>query len=282
MIIYAISYLNMNKFVDKIAKWLSSIKTAVIILSLVILASASGTFIPQGLADYEYMRRFNQPAYHLLRFFGFTDIYHSWWFIVLLILLWCSIFICTLKRLKFNPSTQLPTVITHLGLLIILAGALVTRILGEKGFMIIYEKHNQDTYIDTDNKFKTLNFKIYLDDFSLKDFRSKVVIHKQAQEILRETIEVNRPLSYQGYSFYQASYGRDNFNGMGKYKALSQPLKLAESLGRRPVSWWTGLEVVRDPGVPFVWCGFILLNLGIILRFYFRPNALYLKRYIDN
>jgi cytochrome c biogenesis protein len=182
--------------------------------------------------------------------------------------LWCSIFICTLKRLKFKPQT-FPTTITHLGLLIILAGACVTGILGEKGFMIIYEKHNQDTYIDAHNKFKTLDFKIYLDDFSIdyyddakkearpgvsagagfiKDFRSKVVIRKQDKEILKETIEVNRPLRYKGYSFYQASYDRDNFK-------------------------WTGLDVVKDPGVPFVWCGFILLNLGVILRFYFLPAA---------
>lgn len=119
--------------------------------------------------------------------------------------------------------------------------------------MIIYEKHNQDTYIDADNKFKTLDFKIYLDDFSIKDFRSKVAViespsgDRQAQEILKETIEVNRPLRYKGYSFYQASYDQDNFK-------------------------WTGLDVVRDPGVPFVWCGFILLNLGVILRFYFSPG----------
>src|SRR3989338_724241 len=241
-----LAYLNMNRFIDKIAKGLSSIKTAVILLSLIILVSAIGTFIPQGL-----------PA---------TDIYHSWWFIILLVLLALSIFICTLRRLKFKPQT-LPTFITHLGLLLILLGALITGIFGEKGFMLIYEKHNQDTYIDADNKFKTLDFKIYLDDFSIdyyddakeparpgasagtgfiKDFSSKVVILKQDKEILKETIEVNRPLKYKGYSFYQASYDQDNFK-------------------------WTGLDVVRDPGVPFVWSGFILLNLGVILRFYFLP-----------
>lgn len=228
-------YLKMNRFIDKIVNGLSSIKTAVILLSLIILICAIGTFIPQGLPHYGY------------------DIYHSRWFIVLLFLLWCSIFICTLKRLKFKPQA-FPTIITHLGLLIILAGAFVTGILGEKGFMLIYEKHNQDTYIDADNKFKTLDFKIYLDDFSVKDFRSKVAVieppsrGKPAQEILKETIEVNRPLRYKGYSFYQASYDQDNFK-------------------------WTGLDVVKDPGVPFVWCGFILLNLGVILRFYFRPKV---------
>jgi len=263
----------MNKFIDKIVNTLSSIKTAILLLILIILASGIGTFIPQGLPHYEYLpvgqagiRRFNEPAYRLLRLFGFTDIYHSWWFIVLLILLWCSIFICTFRRLPLQRKT-FPTFITHLGLLLILLGALITGIFGEKGFMLIYEKHNQDTYIDADNKFKTLDFKIYLDDFSIdyyddakeparpgasagtgfiKDFSSKVVILKQDKEILKETIEVNRPLKYKGYSFYQASYDQDNFK-------------------------WTGLDVVRDPGVPFVWSGFILLNLGVILRFYFLP-----------
>lgn len=256
----------MNKFIDKIVNTFGSIKTAILLLIFIILASGIGTFIPQGLLPGGYLRRFNQPTYNLFRLLGLTDVYHSWWFIVLLILLWMSIFTCTLRRLPLHRKT-FSTFITHLGLLIILAGALVTGILGERGFMLIYEKHNQDTYIDADNKFKTLDFKIYLDDFSIdyyddakkqarhdssagagfiKDFRSKVVILKEDKEILKETIKVNRPLTYKGYSFYQASYDQDNFK-------------------------WTGLEVVRDPGVPFVWCGFILLNLGVILRFYFLP-----------
>jgi cytochrome c biogenesis protein len=30
---------------------------------------------------------------------------------------------------------------------------------------------------------------------------------------------------------------------------------------------WTGLEVVKDPGIPFVWSGFALFCLGMIFNF---------------
>ena len=227
----------MHKFHHKIVMALGSIKTAVCILTLIILACAIGTFIPRG------------------------DIYHSGWFIGLLGLLWCSIFICTIKRPKLRPQA-FSTVITHLGLLVILLGALVTGIFGERGFMLIYEKHNQDTFIYAGDKFKTLDFKIHLDDFSIdyydeankpqrfvKNFSSRVTVIEQDKEILKDTIKVNHPLKYKGYSFYQSGYDQKNFK-------------------------WTGLDVVRDPGEPFVWCGFILLNCGVILSFYRRAKAI--------
>lgn len=225
----------MKKFLDKVLKYPSSIKTAIILSLLIILASAVGTFIPQGL------------------------VYRAPWFIMLLLLLGLNIFFCTLKQIRFQAKTS-PTVITHLGLLLILIGALITGIFGERGFMLIFKNHNQDTFIDADNKFKTLDFKIYLDNFfidfyddannlgrSIKSFKSKVTIFERDREILKKTIEVNHPLTYKGYSFYQASYDQNDFK-------------------------WTGLDVVKDPGVPFVWLGIILLNLGVFLRFYLKPK----------
>jgi cytochrome c biogenesis protein ResB len=77
----------------------------------------------------------------------------------------------------------------------------------------------------------------------IKDFKSKLEVIDGAKAVRTATIEVNHPLKFGGYTFYQSRYDLEQLN-------------------------WTGLEVVKDPGVPFVYAGFILLNIGIILVFY--------------
>lgn len=210
-------------------------QAAVIILLLIITASAIGTFL---------------PAY---------DTYHSWWFILLISVFWTNLLLCTLKRLRLW-RTKFPSGLTHIGLLVILSGGLVTCIFGEQGFLIVYKGHTQDTFVKKGNQLKELGFKIYLDDFiiewhnsanadnaprTVKSFKSQITVLEQGRAALEKTIEVNHPLKYKGYTLYQANYDRDEFK-------------------------WSGLDVVRDPGVPFVFTGFILLNAGVMLSFYFR------------
>ena len=207
-----------------------------IILLLIITACAIGTFLPA------------------------FDTYHSWWFILLIFLFWINLLLCTLKRLKLW-RTKFSSGLTHIGLLVILSGGLVTCIFGEQGFLIVYKGHTQDTFIKKDRQLKELSFKIYLDDFliewhnsnntapappAVKNFKSQITVLEDGREALEKTVEVNRPLKYKGYALYQASYDRDGFR-------------------------WSGLDVVKDPGEPFVFAGFILLNAGVILSFYFRP-----------
>lgn len=215
----------------------SSVQTAVIIMFLIITASALGAFFPA------------------------LDTYHSWWFILLLSLFWLSLLLCTIKRLKLWRA-KFPSAITHIGLLVILSGCLLTCVFGEQGLLIIFKGHSQDTFVKANRKFKELGFKIYLDDFliewhnsqgadtparTVKNFKSKITVLEQGRAALEKTIEVNRPLKYKGYAFYQASYDRDEFK-------------------------WSGLDVAKDPGAPFVFTGFILLNAGVMLAFYFRPK----------
>ncbi|MFH1577929.1 MAG: cytochrome c biogenesis protein ResB, partial [Candidatus Omnitrophota bacterium] len=77
----------------------------------------------------------------------------------------------------------------------------------------------------------------------IKDFKSRLRVIEDEEVILTKTIEVNHPLKFRGYTFYQSSYDPEQLN-------------------------WTGLQVVKDPGVALVYLGFILLNIGIILVFY--------------
>ncbi|MDO8489592.1 MAG: cytochrome c biogenesis protein ResB, partial [Candidatus Omnitrophota bacterium] len=79
-----------------------------------------------------------------------------------------------------------------------------------------------------------------------KDFISKVTILKAGKEVLKRDIQVNAPLNFAGYNFFQSSYD-------------SQDLS------------WSGLQVVKDPGVPVIYAGFVLLILGLVMIFYVGP-----------
>lgn len=79
---------------------------------------------------------------------------------------------------------------------------------------------------------------------AVKDFLSDLSVLINDQEVQRQTIEVNLPLKYQGYIFYQMSYDKDNLS-------------------------YTTLEVVRDPWLPLFYIGALLLVLGTIRMCWF-------------
>jgi cytochrome c biogenesis protein ResB len=77
-----------------------------------------------------------------------------------------------------------------------------------------------------------------------KEYLSRVrVIDEKNNRTLNADIKVNSPLYYQGYSFYQAGYDQKDLK-------------------------YTSLDVVKDPGVIFVFAGFLVLNAGLIVLFY--------------
>jgi len=84
----------------KIWQTLSSIKTGVVLIILVVIFSAAGTVILQRpMTDPDDVQRAYSPA--MLRFLdvtGLTDVFHTRWFIGLMILVSCSIIAASVER----------------------------------------------------------------------------------------------------------------------------------------------------------------------------------------
>jgi hypothetical protein len=80
----------------------------------------------------------------------------------------------------------------------------------------------------------------------VKTFRSDVTI-TQGDVQKTAVVSVNSPFSFGGWTFYQSSYNE------------ADPT-------------YSGIEAVRDPGVPFVFLGFALVSLGVIALFYVEPR----------
>jgi cytochrome c biogenesis protein len=84
----------------KIWQTLSSIKTGVILLIVVVILSAAGTLVlqrPVTEAD-EMQRAYSPQMLALLDKVGLTDVFHAWWFVTLLILVSLSIIAASIDR----------------------------------------------------------------------------------------------------------------------------------------------------------------------------------------
>src|SRR6202162_2267910 len=79
---------------------LSSIKTGVVLIILVVIFSAAGTVILQRpMTDPDDMQRAYSPAIlRFLDFIGLSDIFHARWFVALLILVSLSIIAASVQR----------------------------------------------------------------------------------------------------------------------------------------------------------------------------------------
>ncbi len=87
---------------------------------------------------------------------------------------------------------------------------------------------------------------IYVDYIpDIKDIYSDILIIKDDEIVAKETIEINKPLHFSGYHFYQYDY---------------------DAINQR----FTMLAMVSDTGLYIVYCGFILLCIGIFWRLWLK------------
>jgi len=277
--------------IDNIWDIFASVKLAVVNFSLIALSSIVGTVIEQN-ADPEQnvkllikMFGLGHEAAHsflgVLDKLGFTDMYHSWWFLAFLLIFAVNLIICSLDRLPrvlklvrekvrplpvehigkmsikktfsqknkaahikelaasslnkigFKPLessgedgvqlyaekgnfTRLGVYITHLSILLILIGAVIGIFFGFNASLNLPEGEvSSFAYKDAETKMP-LGFDLRCDNFEVeyypgtdmpKAYRSWLTVIKGGQEVMKKSIGVNDPLSYEGVTFYQSSFG---------------------------------------------------------------------------
>ncbi|MEW6731487.1 MAG: cytochrome c biogenesis protein ResB [Acidobacteriota bacterium] len=89
-----------TSYLDEFLKLLSSVKFGIALLVILIIFSAIGTFVvQQGTSDFEKFFQACTPAERkLYEFLGFFDIYHVWYFNLLLLTLSLNIVLATIDR----------------------------------------------------------------------------------------------------------------------------------------------------------------------------------------
>ncbi len=93
--------------IDQIWNFFSSVKLAVIVFIAISATSIIGTIIEQQAEPQKNLivlkKLFGESAspyiYNILDFLGFTNMYHSWWFVLLLFIFAANLVICSIERL---------------------------------------------------------------------------------------------------------------------------------------------------------------------------------------
>jgi cytochrome c biogenesis protein len=158
-----------------------------------------------------------------------------------------------------NQYSKLATVLTHLGLILFLAGGAATGLLGYETVLFVGEGQTAPVQpVGTPHNLVVKNERFAAPtrpDGSFADFWTDLAVYRDGQEIARKTIRVNDPLSVGGFVFHQNTFGpaaqleiRDSADRL----VWTGPVLLAGSLVERPQGFMTipgsqvGLIAVLD------------------------------------
>ncbi|WXJ95346.1 Cytochrome c biogenesis protein CcsB [Neomoorella carbonis] len=318
--------------------FLSSMKLGLLLLLLLGVLASLGSFLPQGQPAGFYRAYYGDVPGRLIVLLSLDHLYRSWWFIALGALLAVNILTCSLRRIKKAPSLRSwGSVILHLSILVILAGAVISGVMARHAYVEIGAGDSLDLAARgfPGYALRVKEFKIeYYENFQPKQYISSVSLKTaDGQEIERE-IQVNRPLKFKGLKIYQTSYGWlargqavingkavpfdlpsgrgldidpgknvrlvfffiPDFDEQGGRLHSRSPLpnnprlvamlfqdqqvkarevlaeKETKAVGGYPVTfsgyrYYTGLEIKKDPGVGILYAGFVILLVGLVIRY---------------
>ncbi len=135
--------------VEFVLSRLASLKFALTVVALIALACVVGTLIPQGpqqVAAYLERHPGATSGMNLLSLLGLTRVFYTWWFVGLLFVFAASLTVCTARRFSMirrsagvQRARVIGSFITHVGLLLVLAGGAVGVIWGQKGIIQLHE-----------------------------------------------------------------------------------------------------------------------------------------------
>lgn len=160
----------------------------------------------------------------------------------------------------------------HCGCILVLLGAMLgsdaghrfqQKLLGidkiNKGQMLIYQdEESNKVKNEKDDQIKELPFSVKLKEFrvayyepkraAVRDYISSLAVIENNQTVAEKDVEVNHPLHYGGYYFYQYAYDIQ----AGQYSVLM---------------------VVSDTGLGLVYAGYVMLYAGVIWHFWLRDTS---------
>jgi cytochrome c biogenesis protein ResB len=163
---------------------LASVKFAVSVVIFIALACVAGTLLPQGAETTAFVEK--HPAFAnwlpLLRRFGFTNMFYSWGFITLLCALAASVAACTSRRVATIRRTiglarrrAIGSMITHISILLILAGGVVRGVWGETGYIELRAGETKREFLAED-KARPLPFALQLTKFEVQTDEGKTLV----------------------------------------------------------------------------------------------------------
>lgn len=213
-------------------------RTAIILLAILVVASVLGTLLPQVDQNPQgvmgFVQRHPSLAVPFARL-GLFSVFSSWWFLAVAALMYTALTAClyrripaAIKRWRFPRArnrflwAESFSIVFHLSFFVLLAGILFGKATGFTGTVAVAEG---DTFVEAPASYDTLQdgrwvtrhegFQVQVDRFEARyhpdglpaDFVSRVRVFDGGREVLHRDIRVNHYLSYHGVKVYQAAFG---------------------------------------------------------------------------
>ncbi len=217
----------------------TSMKAGLLLLLLLGSLAALGSFLPQGQPPGFYHAYYGELPGRLITILSLDHVYKNWWFLGLGAILSLNLLVCSLQRWPGSRDwRRRGSIILHLGLPIILTGAVLSAALGRHASVSIGAGDNRDLAGDgfPGLVLTVKDFKIdYYTDFTPRQYISSVTLQTAAGREIERDILVNHPLKMGDLKIYQASYGW-MVQGRAVVNGKEQPFALA-----------SGSSLVIDP-----------------------------------
>lgn len=97
-----------SRFLGSLWDFFASVRLTVALLLTLAATSIFGTVIPQNQSPEAYAQHYGERLFRLLDFLDLFDMYHSWWFQLLLVLLTVNIVVCSINRLSATWKVLFP------------------------------------------------------------------------------------------------------------------------------------------------------------------------------
>jgi len=81
-------------------KFFASVRLTIVLLLTLASTSIVGTLIPQNESPEAYFNAYGAFFYRFFDIFGIFDLYHSWWFQTLMLMLALNVLVCSIERLS--------------------------------------------------------------------------------------------------------------------------------------------------------------------------------------
>ena len=88
-----------QQFWRKVKDFFASLRLTIFLLITLSVTSIFGTVIPQGDIPHEYLHNINPNKLKLYQSLDLFDMYHSWWFVSILVLFVFNLIVCSMRRL---------------------------------------------------------------------------------------------------------------------------------------------------------------------------------------
>ncbi|MBO7119638.1 MAG: cytochrome c biogenesis protein ResB [Bacteroidaceae bacterium] len=178
---------------------------------------------------------------------GITAMLSFWPFVLSYLWLTLLVGMVCMTRLVQPSWRNIPFLLNHLGLFIALVAGTLGNADMQQLFMTTQEGKTEWRAVDAKHHVHELPIAIELHDFYIepRSFTSDVTVYTKSGITVRDTIRVNKPLSVRGWKIYQYSYDETR----GNESDISV------------------FELVRDPWLPYVYLGILMMLAGAVTLF---------------